>query len=43
MEKILDREFDIKQMRIDARNRVVNVFDENRLMEEFLKFYAEYI
>lgn len=43
MEKVVSSDFDIEKMRVDARNRVVNVFDEKRLMDEFIKFYHEFI
>jgi len=40
MEKILNREIDLDLMRSNARDRVVSIFDENHLMEEFLNFYT---
>lgn len=43
MEQVLSNDFDLNKMKTDARNRVVNTFDEKHLKQAFLDFYNEYI
>ncbi len=43
MEKVVNDEINLNKMRTNARERVVDVFDEQILLQEFLKFYSEFI
>jgi len=43
MDKMVNNEIDLNQMRTDARRRVEEVFDEKHLLKEFLVFYDEFI
>jgi glycosyltransferase involved in cell wall biosynthesis len=43
MEKMVNNEINLSQMRKDARMRVEEVFDEQHLLKEFLTFYDKFI